>query len=63
MLGYLKDGNYTSMFSIFALMNLDCCYRENAKLEKSLSFMEEAVTIRRSYYLSSHPSLALGKKS
>ena len=51
-----------SSFSMLALMTLAICYRETGKLEKSLSFMEEAVTIRRSYYSSSHPSLALGKK-
>ncbi|XP_062504715.1 kinesin light chain-like [Corticium candelabrum] len=59
MLGYLKDRNYKSMFSILVLINLGCCYRDSGKLEKSLSLLEEAVTISRSCYSSSHPSLAL----
>ena len=62
MLRYLEDGNYKSIFSILALINLGSCYRESGKLEKSLSLMEEGVAISRSYYSSSHPSLALGKK-
>ncbi|XP_062504858.1 kinesin light chain-like [Corticium candelabrum] len=41
------------------LINLGCCYRESGKLGKSLTLMEEAVTISRSCYSSSHPSLAL----
>ncbi|XP_062503898.1 nephrocystin-3-like [Corticium candelabrum] len=61
--GKSTNGNRKSMFSILVLINLGRCYKESGKLEKSLSLMEEAVTISRSYYSSSHPSLALGKKS
>ena len=61
MLGYFKDGNYKSMFSILALINLGSCYRKSGKLEKSLTLLEEAVKISRSCTSSSHPSLAIGK--
>ena len=63
MLGYLKDGNYNSNFSILALIKLGSCYRDSGNLEKSLSLLEEAVAISRSCYSSSHPLLANGKKS
>ncbi|XP_062504025.1 nephrocystin-3-like [Corticium candelabrum] len=49
-------GNLLGMSSI--LINLGIWYRESGNLKKSLSFMEEAVTISRSCYSFSHPSLA-----
>ena len=63
MFEYLNDKNYKSLFSILVLTNIGGCYRESGNLEKSLSELEEAVTISRSCYSSSHPSLAAGKKS
>ncbi|XP_062504898.1 uncharacterized protein LOC134181649 [Corticium candelabrum] len=41
------------------LINLGLCYRDIGKLEKSLSLIEEAVTISRSWYSSSDYLLAL----
>ncbi|XP_062519250.1 nephrocystin-3-like [Corticium candelabrum] len=51
-----NDGNLVRRATV--LTNIGGCYRESGNLEKSLSELEEAVTISRSCYSSSHPSLA-----